>query len=172
MESEPEIIAQQTEGSEHTIYELFKWSLLLKGAISLGEVVAGIGLLFIPWPVVASFVAWLRAYASSGADSVLMTHLLKELATFTQATVVFVALYFLIRGSVKLVLIWQLLHNRFWAYPASLVVMTLFVLYQIYQLVTGGGLLVVVLTLFDIIVIGLIWHEYRIVRRFRAQESA
>ncbi len=172
MEPELEALTERAGPSEHTIYELFKWSLIIKGAISLCEVVAGIALLFIPWPVVASVVDWLRAHASSGADSIVMAHLVKELANFTQATVVFVALYFLVRGIVKLALIWQLLHNRFWAYPASLVVMGLFVLYQLYQITTGGSLLVVLLTVFDIIVLGLIWHEYRIVRRFRAQEAS
>jgi uncharacterized membrane protein len=166
MEPELETLVAQEGGNEHTIYELFKWSLLLKGTVSVGEVIAGIALLFVPWPVVASFVDWLRTHASSGADNVIMAHLLKELANFTQATVVFVALYFLIRGSVKIALIWQLLHNRRWAYPASLVVMGLFVMYQIYQLITGGSLLVVLLTLFDVIVLGLIWHEWSIVRRY------
>ena len=167
MDTEEELLPEQTIRGEHTIYELFKWSLLIKGVISLGEVVVGIGLLLVPWSVVASFIAWLRTYAQNGANQALMAHLLKELSGFTQATVVFVAFYFLIRGVVKLGLIWQLLHNRYWAYPASLAVMGIFVLYQLYQLYTGGSLLIVMLTLFDIIVLGLIWHEYRIVRRYR-----
>ena len=58
-----------------------------------------------------------------------------------------------------------LLREKLWAYPASLIVLTLFVLYQLYRFSYTHGLGLIVLTLFDIVVMGLIWHEYGLMRR-------
>jgi uncharacterized membrane protein len=57
------------------------------------------------------------------------------------------------------------LKNQLWAYPASLVVLGLFMIYQIYQIIIGHSALLIALTLFDMIIMWLIWHEYRLVSR-------
>ena len=51
-----------------------------------------------------------------------------------------------------------------WAYPVSLVVLGLFIVYQLYRFSYTHGVGLIVLTVFDVIVMGLIWHEYRLVR--------
>jgi uncharacterized membrane protein len=61
-----------------------------------------------------------------------------------------------------------LLRNKLWAYPASLVVLGLFIAYQFYRFSYTHGAGLIVLTVFDIIVMGLIWHEYRLVSRHLA----
>jgi uncharacterized membrane protein len=66
---------------------------------------------------------------------------------------------------VKLFLVAGRLRNKLWAYPASLVVMGLFIVYQIYRFSYTHGWGLIVLSVFDIVVIWLIWHEYRVVRR-------
>ena len=43
--------------------------------------------------------------------------------------------------------------------------MSLFIVYQLYRYVDTHAFDLVVLTVFDLIVIGLIWHEYRLMRR-------
>lgn len=47
------------------------------------------------------------------------------------------------------------------AYPASLVVMTLFIAYQVYRYTYTHGIGLIFLTLFDLVVMWLVWHEYR-----------
>jgi uncharacterized membrane protein len=64
-----------------------------------------------------------------------------------------------------LALVIGLLMNRLWAYPASLAVLGLFIAYQLYRYSYTHGFGLIVLTVFDIFVIGLIWHEYRLIRR-------
>jgi uncharacterized membrane protein len=51
------------------------------------------------------------------------------------------------------------------AYPASLVALALFIAYQIYRFSYTQSAGLIALTVFDVIVMGLIWHEYRLVRR-------
>ncbi|MEO6536900.1 MAG: DUF2127 domain-containing protein [Candidatus Paceibacterota bacterium] len=169
-----EIIGTEPESveTEHAVYELFKWSLILKGLISIGEIIAGLLLLVVPSSIILSSVAELRALAGSGASyGFIAQHLLSEVDAITAGTVVFAAIYLLSRGLIKLGLVIGLLKNKLWAYPASLVVLGLFLIYQSYQFVTAHSLFVVAISLFDSVVMYLILREWRIVRRHAAKSQ-
>jgi len=94
-------------------------------------------------------------------------HLLVWAQNFSIGTKNFYAFYLLSHGVVKLLLVIGLLRNKLWSYPASLVVLGLFIVYQAYRFSYTRGVGLVVLTVFDLLVMGLIWHEYRLVRRSR-----
>jgi len=64
-----------------------------------------------------------------------------------------------------LALVVGLLRNKLWSYPASLIVLALFILYQIYRFYYTQSAGLIVLTVFDVIVMILIWHEYGLMRR-------
>ncbi len=66
---------------------------------------------------------------------------------------------------VKLLLVAGLLRDRMWAYPASLAVLGAFMAYQLYRYSYTDSVGLLVLTAFDVVVVGLVWHEYRLVRR-------
>lgn len=145
------------------IYEGFFISVLLKGLISLAEIVVGIAVFFIPLSLISNFVDYvLRSELNEG--DVLATHLSSYGAQLASASVTFIAVYLLSRGLVKLVLVWALLKNQLWAYPWSLVVLALFVAYQLYQIVVSHSLVVVALTVFDLVVMYFIWREWAVVR--------
>ena len=57
-----------------------------------------------------------------------------------------------------------LLRNKLWAYPVSLAVLGLFIIYQLYRFSYSHGVGLLVLTGFDGVVMGLVWHEYRLIR--------
>jgi uncharacterized membrane protein len=152
----------ETPTEEHVVYEFFLWSILLKGAISAAEVAAGVAVFFIPPAFIVSTAILLLNFIPVPSVQSL---LLEEVAKYTTGAVTFVAVYLLSRGIVKVVLIWSLLKNRLWAYPASLVVLALFVLYQLYQLVTDRSLIILAISLFDLVVMYFIYREWRIVRR-------
>lgn len=158
-------IEPESAQTEHTVYELFKWSLLLKGAISVAEVIAGLVLLVIPAKYVIALVqssgVWLAGYA----DNSITTHITSELLRFESGTALFVAFYLLTRGLIKCGLIAALLKNILWAYPASLVVLGLFVVYQAYEIIAKGSIFVIAISVFDLIVMYLIWREWKIVKR-------
>lgn len=158
-------IEPESPDSEHTIYELFKWSVILKGLISLAEVLAGIALLILPPAVVTSGISFITSLLSNYAQYAPVEHILNELAHYGGTAVVFASFFLLTRGLIKCGLIWALLKNVLWAYPWSLAVMALFVLYQTYEYVQTGSLLLAGITVFDLIVMYFIWREWRIVRR-------
>lgn len=80
------------------------------------------------------------------------------------------ALYLLVHGVIKIFLIWGLLKNKLWAYPASLVFIGLIVFYQIVSLSFTHPVIFTLLTLLDIVVAFLIWHEYKYLQRTTIQK--
>jgi len=93
------------------------------------------------------------------------THSLQLAQQFSVSATAIIGLYLLTRGIIKLGLVIALWKNQLWAYPASLVVMGLFIVYQIYEIIVGHSMLIVIITILDLIVVYLIWIEYTIVRR-------
>ena len=76
----------------------------------------------------------------------------------------FMAIYLLSHGIVKMFAVVTLLKNKLWGYPLSIAVFGAFIVYQIYRFLLTGGVGLIALTIFDLIVICLIWLEYRAVR--------
>ena len=91
-------------------------------------------------------------------------YFLQSALKFSVATKTFAAFYLLSHGVVKLLLVVALLRGKLWAYPASLVVLGLFILYQVYRYTLTHSLGLIALTVFDLVVIWLIFHEYRVIR--------
>lgn len=58
---------------------------------------------------------------------------------FSMGTKSFYAYYLLSHGAVKLLLVVGLMKEKSWAYPVSLAVMALFIIYQLYRFPTPKG---------------------------------
>jgi uncharacterized membrane protein len=67
-------------------------------------------------------------------------------------------------GLIKIFLVVGLLKEMLWSYPASLVVLAAFIVYQVYRYSYTGSVGLIVLTVFDLIVMILVWHEWRLLR--------
>jgi uncharacterized membrane protein len=83
-------------------------------------------------------------------------------------TETFYAFYLLSHGLVNVALVIGLLRGRLWAYPVSLAVLVAFIAYQGYRYSYTHSIGLMVLTAFDIVIIWLIWHEWRLLRLRRA----
>ena len=152
---------------ERTIHEIFEVSVLLKGAHALLECVSGILLVFISTPTIASLVKTLtQEELVEDPQDLLATSLLNYAQHFSVSTQHFYAFYLLSHGIVKLLLVIGLLRNKLWAYPASLAALGLFIIYQLYRYSYTHGIGLIILTVFDLLVMVLIWHEYRLVRSY------
>jgi uncharacterized membrane protein len=81
---------------------------------------------------------------------------------FSVASKSFYAFYLLSHGVIKLLLVIGLLRNQLWSYPASLIALAAFIIYQLYRFSYTHSVGLIALTLFDFLVIALIWHEWRI----------
>src|ERR1700680_2533178 len=156
--------------NEHRIHQMFQVGVLLKGAHALIECAGGIALALVSTSTIAHLVdAITQDELIEDPKDFVATHLLTWVQHFSVATKHFYAFYLLSHGLVKLLLVIGLLKNKLWAYPASLIALGLFVLYQLYRFSYTHGAGLIVLTVFDLLVMSLIWNEFRL---FRSHLSA
>ncbi len=152
--------------NERRIHQLFEISLLLKGAHALIECIGGLALAFVSTSAITGLVnALTQDELLEDPKDFVGTHLLSMAQNFTVSTQHFYAFYLFSHGVIKVFLVIGLLRGKLWAYPVSLVVLGLFIVYQLYRFSFTHGFGLIVLTVFDVVVMGLIWHEYRLVRR-------
>jgi uncharacterized membrane protein len=141
---------------------VFDVSITLKGLDGVLEVLGGLLLLFLTPQRLNAIVEFLTQHElSQDPRDFLATHLLSYARNFTASTALFLALYLLSHGIIKIVLVVALLQQRLWAYPWALVFLGVFIVYQIYRLALHLSLGLLALTLFDIFIVGLTVLEYR-----------
>lgn len=152
--------------NERRIREIFKISVLLKGADALIECMGGLALAIVSTSTITRLVnALTQEELIEDPNDIVAGHLLTLAQDFHVSTQRFYAFYLLSHGVIKVFLVIGLLKNKLWAYPVSLVVLGLFIVYQVYRFSYTHGYGLIVLTVFDVFVMALIWHEYRLVRR-------
>jgi uncharacterized membrane protein len=137
---------------EKRIHQLFVVSLAVKGVHALAEIAIGLALALFSTGVVLTILERVDPH-----------HAIAR--AFTPAEHNYYTFYFLSHGAVNLALVVGLLREKLWAYPATFAVLTLFIAYQLYRFTHVHDPGLIVLSLLDLIVIGLAWNEYRILRR-------
>lgn len=153
---------------EQNIHLVFEISLLFKGAFALIEIMGGVAAYFITpqWALRAVAAVTQDELAEDPHDFV-ATHLLHWAQHLSISTQHFTAIYLLIHGAIKLALIIGLLRMKLWVYPTAIVAFGMFILYQLYRYTLTQSVWLLVLTVIDIVVIGLTWHEYHYFKRHR-----
>lgn len=154
--------------NERRIHRVFEMSVLLKGAHSVIECLGGLLLLIVSNDFIHRLVGLLTQHEIvEDPNDLVAGTLISLVQSFSVSTQNFYAFYLISHGAVKLLLVIGLLRDKLWAYPASLVALGLFMVYQVYRYTYTHGVGLIVLTVFDVLVMVLIWHEYRIVRQNR-----
>lgn len=154
---------------EHRIHQLFEIGVWLKGAHALIECVGGILLYLVSTDAIASWVnAFTQEELIEDPNDFIAGYLSQTAGHFSVASKEFYAFYLLSHGLIKLLLVVGLLRGRLWSYPASLAALGAFMVYQLYRYSYTHSAGLLVLTVFDAVVMMLIWHEWRAVRRHKA----
>lgn len=144
----------------------FLISITLKGLDGIAEIVGGLALYLISTATLQGWVQYLTLGELSEDPKDFVANFLRDYAAhFSVDKEHFFAAYLLIHGLVKIVLVYGLLRDRKWAFPTSLVVLTAFLVYQAYELSIAPGIGLLVLTLFDMVVVWLIWREWQMEKR-------
>ena len=152
--------------NERRIHQVFEIGVWLKGAHALIECVGGIILYFVTADAISSWVNTLtQEELIEDPNDFIASHLSQMASHFSVASKEFYAFYLLSHGLVKLLLVVGLLRNKLWSYPASLAALGAFMIYQVYRYSYTQSFGLLVLTVFDAIVMVLIWQEWKIVRR-------
>jgi uncharacterized membrane protein len=140
----------------------FEVGILLKGLDGLLEIAGGILLFFVQPAQLNQLAAALTQHElAEDPRDFLATHVLHSVEDLSAGSLVFAAVYLLSHGVVKIVLVWEILHNRLWAY-AGLIYLTIgFMIYQIYRFTYSHAISLVLLTVFDAVIVYLTVAEYR-----------
>lgn len=144
------------------IHLLFKIGVVIKGIDGVLENVAGIALFFTDRAALRSLVDWLTAgELQEDPTDFVATHLVHLANHLSLGTQYFAASYLLGYGLVKAGLAAGLLRGKLWAYPTALIILGLFLGYQIYRLSHTHSLGLGLVSLLDAVILILIWRDYR-----------
>jgi uncharacterized membrane protein len=158
---------------EKTLHRVFNISLILKGIIALLEILAGIVAYFVTQQLLLNLaLAVFHEELTADPHDVIANFLIQSVQKFSVSTQLFTSFYLLGHGVIKAVLIAGLLRGKLGYYPAAIVVFVLFVVYQIYIYSFTHSVWLLLITLLDIVVIWLTWHEYRYMREQRTAVSS
>lgn len=154
---------------EKNIHLVFEISLIFKAIFATLEILSGV-LAYVVNPTLLS--RFLTSLTDSdffdGKPDAVVVYLTRTAEGISVGSAHFAAFYLLSHGAVKLFLIIGLLRKKLWFYPASMAVFGLFIMYQLYRFSFTNSSWLLVLTILDIFVIWLTWHEYRYLKKMHS----
>lgn len=150
----------------------FAVAVVGKGLNGVLELVGALLLLLTPRDRLYALVVTLtQGELSEDPRDFVATHLLHTAAGLSAGATLFGAVYLLLHGLVKVVLVVALLRDKLWAYPWIIGVLGVFIGYQLYRIALDPTAGLVALTLFDLLIVVLTWRELRQHRRHQPGTS-
>jgi len=143
-------------------HKLFEVTLFMKGFNGVWETISGLTFLLLSKATLSHwFIKIARNELIEDPKDNVTNFIVHTLLDPTTSTKTFAAFYLLIHGILNLFLVIQLHRDKHWAYPTTIGVMAVFMLYQIYRISIHHSLILVAITTFDLFFIALTWHEYK-----------
>ncbi|HTX73093.1 MAG TPA: DUF2127 domain-containing protein [Rectinemataceae bacterium] len=147
------------------LHDSFELGILLKGVHAVLELIGALLLRLMRPESLSRLVRLLTQNELSEDPRDLLANLiLRASEHYSVSTQHFGVLYLLSHGIVKLVLVILLWRRKLWAYPAGIVVLLVFIGYQILRWTGTHSLFLLLLSLFDAAMIWLTFVEYRRLR--------
>ena len=157
------------EQSHKSLDRAFRITIALKGLDGALEIIGGVALFIVSPASIQRLARFLTAHElARDPHDFVASHLLHSASQLGRSATVYGAIYLLIHGLTKVVLVVLVLMDKLWAYPLIIAVLGIFIVYQVYRLTYKVSFTLIFLTLFDMLVVWLTWREYRIKRRARA----
>lgn len=144
---------------ERGFHDLFLVMVVLKGLDGLLEIALGFLLIFTD--TFSDVVFFLTKYALiEDPDNYFATHL-RAFASQSHEVFVIGGLYLIAHGLLKCFISGALWRNYSWAYPVAMVVLGLFIFYEIIGVFARDSIPLMCLAVFDIVMLYLVGREYR-----------
>lgn len=149
-----------------TLHDLFLVSVWIKGVVGLLQVIGGLLLLFVSQGrLIALAILLTRPELAEDPHDPIAMFLRHTAQQFGHGTQAFASVYLVIHGLIKVLLVAGLLRRKIWSYPASMWVLGAFVAYQCFRYAQTHSPWLIALTALDVVVIVLVWCEYRVRRQ-------
>ncbi|HEY5556590.1 DUF2127 domain-containing protein [Acetobacterium sp.] len=140
----------------------FEIGLILKGINGLLEIVGGLLLLFLNPDRMDKLIIILTQNELSKDPNDKVANTLISLGHSLSISPNHYGIYYLMtHGLIKCILIFLLWRKKIWAYPLTMVVLAIFITYQLYRYTISPSAFLIALSVFDSIMIVLIFLEYR-----------
>jgi len=143
------------------LHRLFEAGMWVKGLDGVLEIIGGF-LLLLRSPVALNRLVIILTQHELVEDphDRLANALRATAAQLSTSTQLFGSVYLIAHGLIKIGVVVGVLRGHRWAYPAAIVLLGLFIAYQLYRLSYDYTLGLLLLTVFDMVMVGLTWREY------------
>lgn len=147
---------------EQTIYKLFELSLLGKSVFAVLDLLGCVLLSIFGTNPFVRLVTWLaQGELVEDSNDILANFFLRFSQHYSPGRPMFLIIYLGTHGLINGMLVFGLRQHKHWAYPFALSTLGLFLLYQLYRITLQFSPWLMALTVFDVMVVWLIWHDYR-----------
>ena len=144
------------------LHWLFRIGIIFKGLDGLMELVGGFLFLFFSPDAMSDFVDRnTRPVLEWDPDNLVAHSLRHSFGQMSTGGKMFVAMYLLGHGAIKLLMVVGLLREKRWVFPVAIVVLLGFIGFQIYRMCGHFSIGLVVFTVLDAVIAALVWNEYR-----------
>lgn len=158
---------------DHVLDLVFVIGIAVKALDALGELLLGVPLLFFSHAQLDTAVHTVTAQELTEDPHDLVANLLlRSTAHVGQGTLLFIALYLIVHGVVKLAIIAALIWGAERIYPWAIGALVAFTVFQLVEFALHPSLTVALLTVLDIVIIALTWREWRQHRSLRETLAA
>ena len=146
----------------NTLHHAFQLGIIVKGIDGALELVGGVLLWLVHPSALNRIIRSLTQHElSRDPHDLIAVHLLRA-SDALLSNRHFAALYLLTHGATKVMLVVGLWMKARWAYPLTIFVFAVFSAYQMYRFSHTHSVAMLLLTLFDVALIGLTWREWRV----------
>ncbi|VVB79384.1 Uncharacterised protein [uncultured archaeon] len=151
---------------DREIFETFRVLTFFKFLFALSEFIAGIVIFAIGRNNLVNFVISVaqRELLEDGNGSI-AGYIVNLAQNFSIKAEIFIALYLIIHGIVKIILLYGVWNRKKIAYPVSILVFSLFLIYQIRLYLTNFSSWLLVLSVIDLAYVALLIFEFLTVRK-------
>jgi len=144
--------------SEHKLFQILMYIKALFGFI---ESTTGIILLIAGSRSLTRFVQWIFGQELLRDPTDPIGNFFMNLAqTLSLRMHIFFGVYLIVHGFIHVSVVLALIHKKRWAFKLAGIVLTLFMMYQIYQLIRSFSIVLFIFTIIDIIILSLLKVEY------------
>lgn len=144
---------------ETWIHDAFLVTVFLKGIDGILEIVLGLLLIFTD--EFSDIVFFLTRDAIIDDPNNYFAMHLRAFASQSHEVFIIGGLYLVVHGIVKVFIAGSLWRNYSWAYPAAIVLLALFIFYELIHIFRTGSVPFMGLAVFDIAMLWLVGYEYR-----------
>ena len=150
---------------EVSVHTLFRFTLFCKWVFAIGETLAGVLFIFISHSFVTKFIFdFLQEQIREDSFEFIASHLLTLGASISVNSKLFIVLYLISHGVIKICLLYGLSKKKLIAYPLSALAFGLFLAYQLYHFHFTPSFWLLSLSVLDVGFILLILYEYKIMK--------